>query len=174
MDIGRRNFLRGASLTADGRKAVVRLRAPLGPSPPWMSMLVEQDNCNSCDQACIPACEQDIIRIHPGGHSLAGYPWLDFSVAGCTFCGKCAAACPLDHAQDDPAPVLGGIHIDPARCLSWNGVFCMSCVSVCRYRAMTLDKQRRLVVTVENCNGCGACVSACPVGVLTVHGSCGT
>ena len=69
-------------------------------------------------------------------------------------------------------PVLGSIHIEQARCLTWDGVFCMSCVSACRYRAMSLDKQRRLVVTVENCNGCGACVSACPVGVLTVHDSC--
>jgi ferredoxin-type protein NapF len=171
VDIGRRNFLRGASLTGEGRKAMARLRRPLGPSPPWMSSLVEQDHCNSCDQACIHACEQHIIRIHPRGHSLAGYPWLDFSIAGCTFCGKCAAACPLEHAQDGPVPVLGRIHIEQARCLTWDGVFCMSCVSACRYRAMSLDKQRRLVVIGENCNGCGACVSACPVGVLTVHGS---
>lgn len=169
MDIGRRNFLRGASLTGEGRKAMSRLRAPLGPPPPWMSMLAEQDYCHHCDQACLPACEQDIIRIHPRGHSLAGYPWLDFSVAGCTFCGKCAAACPLEHPRDVPVPVIGGIHIDQARCLSWGGVFCMSCVTACRFRAMSLDKQRRLVVTAENCNGCGACVGSCPVDVLTVH-----
>lgn len=171
VDIGRRNFLRGAALTAKGRQALVRQQAPLGPSPPGMSVLVEQDFCNRCDQACVSACEQHIIAIHPAGHSLAGYPWLDFSVAGCTFCGKCVAACPLDQSLNDSTTVAGQLTIEQGRCLSWNGVLCMSCVSACQQRAISLDKQRRLVITSGNCNGCGGCVSTCPVGVLAVTAS---
>jgi ferredoxin-type protein NapF len=170
LDVGRRHFLLGAALTGEGRRAMARRQVPLGPAPPGMSGLIEQAHCHRCDQACRPACGQDIIRFHPPDHALAGYPWLDFSGAGCTFCGRCVAACPLDHPQDDPPPALGTLHVDQAHCLTRQGVFCMSCVSVCQSRALSLDKQRRLVVMAENCNGCGACVSACPVGVLAVQG----
>lgn len=167
MDIGRRNFLNGAALTRAGREAAARRQRPLGPLPPWMQDLPQQDACRACPQACVTACEQDIIRIHPPGHVLAGLPWLDFSAAGCTFCGGCTEACPLDHARDVP-PVLGRVRLMQGRCLAWNNVICLSCLGACQTRALRLDRQQRVNVAAERCNGCGMCVSRCPVEALAV------
>lgn len=171
MDISRRSFLRGAALTRAGRDAAARRQRPLGPLPPWMPDL-QQDACRDCRQPCVQACEQDIIHIHPEGHALAGLPWLDFSRAGCSFCGDCAAACPLAHAMDGP-PALGGIQLMQGRCLVWNDVICLACSVACQTQALVPDRRRRMTVVAERCNGCGMCVSVCPVDALTVNQDCG-
>jgi ferredoxin-type protein NapF len=168
VDIGRRSFLRGASLTRAGREAATRRQRPLGPLPPWMHDLWQQDACRGCRQPCVLACEQDIIRIHPDGHALAGFPWLDFAGGGCTFCGECIAACPLDHTRD-ATPIPGRVQLMQRRCLGWNDVICLSCKGACGARALELDRHRRVTVAVERCNGCGMCVSICPVGALVVE-----
>lgn len=173
MDIGRRDFLSGAALSRAGREAAACRQRPLGPLPPWMHDLLQQGACRACPQACVTACGQDIIRIHPDGHALAGFPWLDFSAAGCTFCGACVQACPLEHARDVP-PFPGTVRLMQSRCLAWNDVICLSCIGACLSRALVPDRRQRVSVVSGRCTGCGMCVSRCPVGALAVNQEQGT
>lgn len=168
IDLGRRGLLRGALFTREGREQHRRQQQPLGPAPPGLQAV--QDICPACAGNCLGACPQHIISLHPAGHPLAGRPYLDFSSAGCLFCGDCAAACPQDGGRigTDALPALGTISLDKGSCLSWNGVVCMSCQGGCEQQALSFDTRRRLSVAAARCNGCGACVALCPSRALSV------
>jgi ferredoxin-type protein NapF len=171
MDGGRRAFLRGALLTRSGRVREARRHQALGPPPPWHANLPLEAHCPACTHPCMTACEPGIIRLHPADHTLAGVPWLDFQAAGCTFCGACVEACPIDDAaleRSGPLPRIGEITLNRTTCLAWNGVICQSCLGRCEVRAITLDRQRRVHADATLCNGCGMCVTACPAGALSV------
>ena len=169
MDTGRRQFLRGAALTREGRARAARQQLPLGPPPPWMPDLLQRNGCGGCDQVCASACEQDIIRFHPREHALAGFPYLAFSDAGCTLCGDCAEACPLDVSKDGSVPRLGRAQLERGRCLAWHDVICMSCVTACQVRALVRNPHScRIAVAADRCHGCGMCVGVCPVDALAV------
>ena len=167
VDTSRRFFLRGAVLTREGREEAIRRQRPLGPRPPWLDGRIDPAYCAACDPACVSACEQHIIRIHPSDHHQAGLPWLDFTAGGCTFCADCARACPRVERIVD-TPQIGTAQIDTGRCLAWNDVICLSCAGVCRERALRRDRSRRVTVDTLSCTGCGQCVSKCPVMALTI------
>lgn len=171
MEPGRRSFLRGALLTEEGRERTRRQSRPLGPLPPGMAGALAQDGCRTCEQYCVSACTQRIVRIHPEGHRLAGLPYLDFTQAGCTLCSECSEACPVDIPAISAAEQLGSARLDQAQCLAWNNIICMSCISACRLDALITDRQRRPKVDAERCTGCGFCVSRCPVHALQVEGA---
>jgi len=169
VDTGRRQFLRGAALTREGRARAARLQSPLGPAPPWMPDLLQRHGCDGCDQRCASACEQDIIRFHPREHALAGFAYLAFGDGGCTLCGECVEACPLDFPRDGPAPRLGTAQIERGRCLAWQDVICLSCLNACPVRALRRETDSRgIAVAADRCNGCGMCVRVCPVDALAV------
>jgi len=169
MDIERRNFLRGALLTRAGRTGATRQRQPLGPLPPGMQGIVEQAACSTCHQPCVTACGPGIVRIHPDGHALAGFPWLDFSAAGCTFCGECVRVCPYPVAGEPATEAgLGTVRLDHGRCLAWEGVICMTCLSACPVEALQQDRHHRVSVAADRCTGCGMCIAVCPADALAV------
>ncbi|MGD8308507.1 MAG: 4Fe-4S dicluster domain-containing protein [Chromatiales bacterium] len=166
-DPARRAFLRGAPLTGEGRAGYRREQRRLGPRPPCLPEAGEAA-CADCDAPCIRSCPARIIRRHGPEHRLSGTAYLWFEQAGCTFCGACAAVCPQSQApQGTPSP--GAAHLDPDRCLSWNGVVCLSCVSRCPVRALVRDSRARVAVDSGRCTGCGQCVSACPVEAIAVR-----
>jgi heterodisulfide reductase subunit A len=54
-------------------------------------------------------------------------------------------------------------HIDDDRCAG-----CKLCVSVCPYKAISFDKEKKISFINEAiCRGCGTCAAACPGGVIT-------
>lgn len=165
-DPGRRGMLTGSLFTREGRETVKRQQQPLGPRPPWHQQIVEE--CNHCKQECIASCPQRIIRLHPDEHTHAGTPWLDFSATGCTFCGDCAAACPSIESYEKEDTQTGNLQLIKASCLTWNNVFCMSCVGKCDVKALQLDERRRLLLNDSLCTGCGMCINSCPVNAFAV------
>ena len=169
IDSGRRAFLRGALLTRAGRKAAAVRQQPLGPPPPWHRGWPLQDACQGCANPCVTACEPGIIRLHPADHTLAGTPYLDFEATGCTFCKACVDACPLEiEITSHGKPALGTARLNRDACIAWDDVICMACSGRCDYQAIRTTHQRRAEVNPEICNGCGMCVSVCPVHALSI------
>lgn len=136
--------------------------------PPWSRCEeVFTDLCTRCGD-CIAACETKVIV---SGH--AGYPVVDFKQGHCTFCGKCRDACQSDcfEGSDTRAPWTLEATIDKG-CVELGGVTCRICQDACEpgailFRPMAGGRATPSVV-LERCNGCGACVGACPVHAVTV------
>ncbi len=171
MDTGRRAFLRGSLLTQAGRVQETQRQQALGPPPPWHGRLSLEAHCPDCTHPGVNACEPGIIRRHPAEHTLAGIPWLDFSATGCTFCAACVDVCPIeDEALDSRGspPLIGVAQLNRETCLAWSGVICQSCLGRCTVQAITSQWQREVQIDASLCNGCGMCISACPVNALNI------
>lgn len=158
INLARRNLLRGIALSA-----------PPPIRPPWA--LAESqfvDVCNGCGD-CISACPEAIVIRGDGG-----YPEIDFANGPCTFCGQCVAAC------EESALLTGGeepwsLQLSVAdTCLANQQVVCQSCRDVCDQRAIRFEPEPSgllalPVIDPDTCNGCGACISTCPVDALTLQ-----
>lgn len=134
---------------------------------PWLAKPEHfTDGCTRCGQ-CIPACETKIITKSSGG-----FPSVDFSIDGCTFCYQCAEACPepLFLARSKP-PWQAKAQIDNA-CLAKHNIECRSCGESCEPMAIQfkpeLGKVAQPNLNLDECNGCGACVSVCPTSSINV------
>ncbi len=150
--VSRRAFLRARFKPSDG---VTR--------PPWSSVNF-LDVCERCDD-CIKACEEQIIKRGDGG-----YPEIDFSEGGCTFCGSCKDACPypaFDQSLNQPWQMIAGIG---EKCLSARGIVCRACGDNCEARAIRFQLmtggRAQATVDAEPCNGCGFCVAVCPENAI--------
>jgi ferredoxin-type protein NapF len=151
----RRAFLRGRPTSA-----------PLAPRMPWH---VETffDDCQRCDE-CVRVCPQGVVRRGDGG-----YPKVDPMRGGCTFCGACASACrhgALHYGDRRPWQLQAKIG---EACLNVQGVTCRSCVEACDYNAIrfrpVVGGRAQPEFDDARCNGCGSCVSICPVNVIQIQ-----
>ncbi|MGD8931350.1 MAG: ferredoxin-type protein NapF [Chromatiales bacterium] len=158
--INRAQFLRG---DLQGRRPAIR--------PPWAqpeALFVE--HCTRCNE-CVMRCEQRIIR-----YGDAGFPRIDFQLGPCTFCGECVRAChhgALAFAADPAQPPwLLQVEVR-ADCLADKGVVCRSCGERCAENAIRFRLQTRgrasPMLDADACNGCGECVSACPIGAIEIR-----
>lgn len=158
VNTGRRHFLRGR-FGAAGRAA---LRPPWAvPEPGFLAA------CTRCGQ-CARACAAGIIVRGDGG-----YPEVSFAAGECTFCGACATAC------TPRALSPGGIpwQLQPtiaSSCLQSQDVLCRSCGDACPQAAIRFAPRAAgaSVQVAPACNGCGACVRACPVSAITMQHVC--
>lgn len=125
------------------------------------------DRCRRCDD-CIRVCEEGILVRGDGG-----YPRVDFSRGGCTFCGACAKACSYEALDVHRSPAwslyaeLGG------GCLADQGVTCRACGEACDARAIRF--QLRVggpalpAIDAAQCTGCGHCLAVCPTETIQMR-----
>jgi ferredoxin-type protein NapF len=157
VDASRRGFLRGRP----SPKAEIR--------PPWaLAEALFINHCTRCND-CLPACPQHIVIAGDGG-----YPTVDFSRNECTFCGECTKACrpqALMRHDDQPPWTIKALISD--LCLARKGVECRICGDFCDVRAIRftprLGGTALPEITLETCNGCGACVAPCPTGAIAIR-----
>jgi ferredoxin-type protein NapF len=154
--ITRRQFLRG---DLAGRKSPQR--------PPWaLAEAAFLAACTRCG-ACVPACPQQILSL------VRGYPEIDFSRAECTFCGKCRDACvPKALRQTANTPPWQLRATVTNKCMAYRDVVCRSCGDACGEAAIRFSPRLGGAalpeILNERCTGCGACVSTCPAGAVTM------
>ncbi|KJF97513.1 ferredoxin-type protein NapF [Photobacterium leiognathi] len=151
------------------RQLFTRRSQPSLPRLPWLKNDAEfTDICSRCER-CIKACETNILVKGDGG-----FPQVDFSQGEgeCTFCYQCADVCPepLFLAQtEQPWATTATIN---EGCMASNNIECRSCGDMCEPQAIQFQLQVGKVamptVSSDDCNGCGACVSGCPVSAITM------
>ncbi|HHX8442305.1 TPA: ferredoxin-type protein NapF [Vibrio diabolicus] len=134
---------------------------------PWLTKPEQfTDDCTRCGK-CIEACETKIITKSDGG-----FPSVDFSIDECTFCYQCADACPEPlflPKTEQPWQAKASINDS---CLAKQNVECRSCGDMCDPMAiqfkLELGKVAQPNLDLDECNGCGACVSVCPTSSINV------
>lgn len=133
--------------------------------PPWSSEIRIRASCTSCGD-CIAACPQAILLAGP-----AGTPVIEFALGACTFCQACAESCPepVFDLVSGPWSLVATL---ASSCLLNAGVACRACTDACDEAALHFDHRAGAVgrVSVRDglCTGCGACLSICPVGAVTL------
>lgn len=154
--ISRRQFLRG---DISGRKAPLR--------PPWArpedAFLLACTRCGDC----VKVCPENILTL------VRGYPEASFTKGECSFCGKCREACVPraleERTGERPWLLLAQV---AASCLAYRDIVCRSCGDACSEAAIRfsprLGGSARPEIQAERCTGCGACVSTCPTGAVTM------
>lgn len=159
----RRKLLRGSIASYDAAPTVAPARLP------WV--ISEQtfiEGCTQCNR-CVEQCETKVIK-----RDKAGFPFVDFSIDECSFCGQCETVCeqPLFKPTSDRAnkkPWSLQISIETT-CFTNKGVFCQSCQDVCDSRAITFSYSQAGVpkpsLDTDLCTQCGACVSTCPTSAI--------
>ena len=134
---------------------------------PWVDNEAEfVSACTRCEK-CITACEESIIVKGDGG-----FPIVDFTKGECTFCEQCASVCP-EHlfTVTEKSAFSHRITINES-CLAKRAVECRSCSDMCDTQAirfqLTLGSVTQPKLNFDDCNGCGACVAACPTSAISM------
>ena len=138
--------------------------------PPWSlpaARFVEL--CSRCDD-CINSCPQHILK-----KNAQGYPVVDYTRAGCTFCAKCAEACKtgslslMAYIGAEPWPVKAVV---TDFCVNYQGIVCQMCASGCAQNAIRFVVQAGSIAVAEVdphlCNGCGDCYRSCPKQAIDI------
>jgi len=154
VDISRRNLLRGVPVSTT---------APVRP-PGAVDELKFIEGCTACGE-CVNACPEGIIIS-----GAAGYPEVDFRRGECTFCTDCIDTCPEPVLSTNTQP-LWRLNLQVTdQCLAKQRIICQTCRDICDQQAIHFHPRIGDVAVPEfqqqDCNGCGACVSACPEDAL--------
>ncbi len=156
----RRNFLRG---NITNRVQSIR--------PPWsLSETLFLEKCSRCDD-CVDACPENIVA-----RDAEGYPIINFTHTGCTFCAECLESCTTGALQglrsDIDQAWSHSMRISDS-CLSVTGVVCRTCGDHCdegaiQFTLLTLGRSLPEINT-SSCTGCGQCVPVCPSNSISIH-----
>ncbi|MCL4136021.1 UNVERIFIED_CONTAM: hypothetical protein GTU68_002580 [Idotea baltica] len=137
------------------------------PRLPWLKeeqLFTEQ--CTRCN-ACVEVCTNQIIDTCDGG-----FPRINFHKNECAFCYQCAQICPESlflNRRESPWEIKA---IISNVCLTKKGVECRSCEESCSSLAISfhpsVSNVAQPLLKANNCTGCGACVSVCPMQAIEV------
>ena len=166
--VSRREFLKLSGCTLGVGMAYLLFRFDSGLKgvlPPGAELESEfLAACIRCGR-CAAVCPQNAIRM-----GVDGYPYIDGLGGWCDFCLNCVEECPTEALKpvDPDTAVIGLAEIDRERCIPWNWPGCRLCYFECLelQSAVYLDDQRRPHINDTLCNGCGACVTKCPVSAV--------
>lgn len=132
--------------------------------PPWAIAKPQfEELCSRCD-ACLNSCPERIIK-----NNKQGYPVVDFTDAGCTFCAECVNSC-----DNNSLSLMAYIGADPwslkaivdTSCVNFDGGVCRICAEVCDDAAIDFEIRDRAAaipkIDLDKCTGCGQCYRHCP------------
>lgn len=138
-----------------------------------------QAGCRAFAEACVKAPNLDALYCPVGGNpvmqKVAGA--LGFEVAEKTpmiAVLRCAGSCekrPKTNTYDGMAScaVMNSLYSGDTDC-KYGCLGKGDCISACKFKALSLDSQTGLPVVDENrCTACGACVKACPKGIIELR-----
>lgn len=142
--------------------------------------------CSHCGQ-CVTACPYDTLKLAaPSDPAPNGTPYFEPRDVPCYMCHDipCVKACPtgaLDPLLTEIEKARMGVAlIDPASCLSFQGLRCEICYRECPIteKAIVIEAQPRAqskhtlflpVIKPEHCTGCGVCVKSCPTDKAAIQ-----
>ncbi|MEI7730161.1 MAG: 4Fe-4S binding protein [Verrucomicrobiota bacterium] len=174
---GRREFLSssaGAALALWVTCGKGQTKSPLRPP----GSVAEENFAGVCIRCgnCSQACPAHIIQPDLGTYGFANLltPCLAFTSDFCrSDCHRCTEVCPSGaikqlSLEQKNACHIGRAIIDLDICLLASGRECTACIRVCPYHALFIQTSKdgfatEPSVNPDKCNGCGACVPACPV-----------
>ncbi|HIV48872.1 4Fe-4S binding protein [uncultured Helicobacter sp.] len=130
---------------------------------PYVKNLHTLAQCTQCEGVCATSCPEQIII-----KDKESVPYLNFMIAGCTFCEECARVCqklwgedaPLERKDSDT--IAARVSIDPLSCLAWQKTTCVSCKDACGENAIIFSASLYPEIDSQKCNACGLCYARCP------------
>jgi len=133
--------------------------------PPWTGDDFT-DLCTRCSD-CIAACPDQLLFKGDGG-----FPEISFTQEGCNFCGQCAQVCKVQ-AFNTSVPAFTWLISLTESCLALADIDCRSCEDACEPRAIrfrpALGRPAQPELSLDACNGCGACVAVCPADAIRLE-----
>ncbi|MFK0569500.1 ferredoxin-type protein NapF [Endozoicomonas sp.] len=141
------------------------------PRPPWaVENKLFLALCTQCDQ-CIDQCPMRVLgRSDEKDEILAGRPVLDLSYGSCDFCGQCVDNCPsgaLDREEGKKRQVVPKLS---GSCQAELGLYCNLCEEACPEQAIQFGADKKPVIDLDLCTGCGECAMDCYSRVLMMTG----
>lgn len=138
--------------------------------PPWAidePLFIE--GCVRCDD-CISACPENILVRGDGG-----FPEVNFKLGECTFCTECVASCQKNVFQKSNLQPASAWSLDisiSSKCLSLNAIVCRTCGDNCEPQAIRFQLKVGGIsepqIALNDCTGCGGCLSVCPVDAVRI------
>lgn len=142
--------------------------------------------CSRCGQ-CVTACPYHTLNLAgPFDPAPGGTPFFVPEDIPCYMCRDipCVKVCPTGALSPTLTNIsdarMGIAVLDPASCLSHQGLRCEVCFRACpeEDRALTIELHPRglsrhamfiPVVHPEHCTGCGLCTKSCPTDVPAIR-----
>lgn len=142
-------------------------KASNGIRPPWSGDESHfLTHCTRCD-ACINACENNILQRGAGG-----YPSVNFKITSAASV-RLRAGLPRIAIFSAPHQGLDLQFTIGDACLAYQSVECRRCQDSCEPMAIifrpTLSGIYQPQLNSQLCNGCGACAASCPVSAITAE-----